>query len=694
MDPTDSMPEDDDLTVLEYVRGRIQGQLKPAETPAITENENPLNQRAHTALKPSLWIGLFLVILGQILFGLEESAFPIGGLLSMMAGVGCLWFGLPRKENLSVIPSGRQSNQIVFEFRPIWFAAALAMAVVCFLLFTDNRFGWLQTTSWLSAIGCGLYAFWHSKSPEDGKPGWNWKIWENWRTDRLFLVLALLVGVLGMTFRMKDLAGTPPEVVSAQVETYYSVSEIRQGGNYVLFSRNTVPEPLNYYWANLVSFFSGRALQMQAIRLSYSLAGLVGVLFMYGLGRQIANRWVGLVAAGLSGVSFWLILQERAAIGGGLVFPLMAGTLYCLVRGLDEQDARYFLVSAVMAGLGLMSNKVFLIFPLVAIVIMLIWKKGKSIPPVSFAGLIGVGLLVSLITVMPLLRAISLEPMSYFAPILARVGEYEVSFQGSPVSIFLLNFVKALGIANWSNLGNWVDSIANRGAVDALTAVFFVVGIVSLLRRYRESKNWKFLVPVVLFPLLVLPSALALAFPTENPSMTRAVGAAIPVLLTAGFGFAEVFTIVKDVLHHKSFGSLAIAGVLMLAPIVVNNHSLIFQQYTDQYRASAWNASEMADVVERFYSSGKEGLSYLVSYPYWVDSRAVAISMGHPEQNLSLPSSEIASTQNVAISKLFILNPMDKDSIAELQQVYPDGVITTYQTVNPDKNFVLFIVGQ
>ena len=196
MDPTDNLPEDDDLTVLEYVRGRIQGQLRLPETPAMAENENPLNQQAHTVLKPSLWIGLFLVILGQILFGLEESAFPIGGLLSMMAGVGCLWFGLPRKENPSEIPSERQSSRIVFEFRPIWFAAALAMAVVCFLLFTDNRFGWLQTASWLSAIGCGLYAFWHTSSPENGRPGLSWKFWENWRTDRLFLVLALLVAVL------------------------------------------------------------------------------------------------------------------------------------------------------------------------------------------------------------------------------------------------------------------------------------------------------------------------------------------------------------------------------------------------------------------------------------------------------------------------------------------------------------------
>jgi len=43
---------------------------------------------------------------------------------------------------------------------------------------------------------------------------------------------------------------------------------------------------------------------------------------------------------------------------------------------------------------------------------------------------------------------------------------------------------------------------------------------------------------------------------------------------------------------------------------------------------------------------------------------------------------------------LFILNPMDKDSIAELQTVYPEGVISTYQSVNSDKNFILFIVGQ
>jgi len=133
---------------------------------------------------------------------------------------------------------------------------------------------------------------------------------------------------------------------------------------------------------------------------------------------------------------------------------------------------------------------------------------------------------------------------------------------------------------------------------------------------------------------------------------------------------------------------------LLLGSAAVWNYDLIFRQYAERYKQSAWNASEIAEVIQRFFSNGKEGISYLISYPYWVDSRAVTISMGQPGQNLSLPSSEIASTSSVTLPKLFILNPMDKESIAKLQSVYPEAVISTFQSANPDKNFILFIVGQ
>lgn len=695
MDPTESLPEDDDLTVLEYVRHCIDAQFKIKEKSAETVSEQSHILESSAGVKPVFWIGLTLTVIGQILLGLERQSLPVAGLLVILSGLICLWLGIPHEAANAETHSPEDIEGIKFHLKPIWLLATLAMAAVCFLLCTENRFGWLQTLSWLTAIVCASYAFWPTKDPSQSEPKLNWKFWQDWHNDRLFFLLVLIVVALGMIFRLKDLAGLPPEVISAQVETYYSVSEIRQGADYILFSRNTVPEPLNYYWANMVALFSGRTLKIESIRLANALAGLIGIGFIYALGKTIANRWVGLVAAGLAGVSFWLILQERALIGGGLVFPLMAGALFGLVKGLDEQDGRFFLLSAVAVGLGLMSNKIFLIFPLVAVVVIISWKSGKkAIKPVKVLALLGIGLLLTLITAMPLLRAISIEPMSYFGPILARIGEYEVTYPGNPVLIFLGNFVKALGLANWINHGSWVDSIANRGAVDALTAIFFLVGIVSLLRQYQASRDWKLLVPLLLYPVLLLPSALSLAFPGENPSMTRALGAAIPVLLTSAYGMVVVFRILAAALKRKSLAVVLITGLLMFGPIVVSNYNLIFKQYASNYKNSAWNTNEIGEVINRFYSSGKEGLSYLISYPYWVDSRAVAISMGRPEQNLSLPATEIASTQSVTLPKLFILNPMDKNSIAELQAVYPDGVISTYQSTNPDKNFIIFIVGQ
>ena len=695
MDPTESLPEDDDLTVLETVRGWIDAQFKVREK-SVTEGSGQSQFRDNRVeVKPIFWVGLILTVVGQILLGMQKQSLPIAGLLAIAVGMGCLWFGIPtenwKAENLAL----EETRGIKFHLKPVWLLAALAMSAVYFLVFSEASFDWLQTLSWLTAIACGLYAFWPAREPGQIERKLSWKFWQNWRKDQVFIILVLIVAVLGLVFRLKDLAGLPPEVISAQVETYYSVSEIRQGGNYILFSRNTVPEPLNYYWAHMVSLFSGRTLKMETIRLANALAGLIGMGFVFGLGKTIANRWVGLVAAGLAGVSFWLVLQERAAIGGGLVFPLMTAAIYSLVRGLDEQDGRFILFSAVAAGLGLMSNKIFLIFPLVAMVVILCWNKWKkNNKPVQVFGLVGIGLLLSVITAMPLLRAITLEPTSYFAPILARIGEYEVTYPGNPLLIFMGNFIKALGIANWTNQGSWVDSIANRGAVDGLTAVFFLVGIVSLLREYRRNRSWKLLVVLLLYPVLLLPSVFALAFPSENPSLTRAVGAAIPVFLIAAFGTVEFLRIAAKALRQKSLAALVIVGILVFGPIVINNHNLVFQQYESQYKRSAWNASEMAEVVQRFYSSGREGLSYLISYPYWVDSRAVAISLGRPEQNLSLPATEIANTTNVTLPKLFILNPMDKDSIAELQAAYPEGVISTFQSTNPDKNFILFIVGQ
>jgi len=693
MDPTENLPDDTDLTVLAYLRKWVGEQFKTQEKQPVV-SESPVETPVPVVkVKPIFWGGLILVVFGQFLFGIENQTIPAAAIVVILAGMVCIWLGLPREMTQAEARKPAETNSVMFQIKPIWLAAALILSAVSFLIFRDNHFGWLQTLSWLTATACAVYAFWPARRAEQKSEGL--KLWQDWRNDWPFLCLVLAVAVTGMVFRLKDLNGLPPEVISAQVESYYSVSEISQGNNYVFFTRNAVPEPLNYYWSYLVNLFSGKTLSMTTLRLANSLAGLIGVVFVYGLGKLAANRWVGLTAAGLAGCSYWLVLQERATIGGGLVFPLMAIALYGLFKGLEEQDGRFYLLAAVAAGLGLMSNKIFLIFPLAAVIALLIWRsQNKQVRPQLMWGLVGIGLLVSIVAVIPLVGAVSTNPEQYLAPILARIGEYEVAYSGNPVLIFLNNFLKALGIVNWTNTGSWVDSLSGRGAVDGLTAIFFLVGIVCMVKDYRVGKDWKLLTILLLYPILLLPSALVLAFPAENPSMTRAVGAAIPVMVIAAYGISGLFRLISSVFSKKTRLLQATLIGLIFVPVAAGNYNLVFTEYAEKYKNSAWNASEIADVIQRFYSSGKEGMSYLISYPYWVDSRAVAISMGQQAYNLSLPVEQIESTVNVSLPKLFILNPMDKDSIAKLQAVYPEGVISTYQTVNPDKNFILFIVGQ
>ncbi len=93
---------------------------------------------------------------------------------------------------------------------------------------------------------------------------------------------------------------------------------------------------------------------------------------------------------------------------------------------------------------------------------------------------------------------------------------------------------------------------------------------------------------------------------------------------------------------------------------------------------------QMAQVIKR-YDTGFRISCHILGYPHWVDHRAVSILMGRPRENLSLNVSEIESTKEIVIPKIFIVNPFDKESISTLQSTYPNGVVSTYQKRNPGK---------
>ena len=136
-------------------------------------------------------------------------------------------------------------------------------------------------------------------------------------------------------------------------------------------------------------------------------------------------------------------------------------------------------------------------------------------------------------------------------------------------------------------------------------------------------------------------------------------------------------------------------GVLafMLIWSAVNNYDLVFNQYYTIYRDASWNTSEIGEVAKLFIETeGSPETTYVVGYPYWIDSRLVAINSGYPGWDYAIFSEQIAATADDPRAKIFFLNVNDQEDIALLEATFPEGVLKQYDSAVENKDFMIFTV--
>lgn len=691
-------PEPQEQTILEYLKEQLS--LRKKAEPGIAA-PSPESAPAEEMQKPFPWMtagALLLGLLAQLLLEPSTNRLGIISIIFYIGAIVLLLAGSQRKEwSLKIKPAKMQGWRI-FMGNSRLILVGVGFAALSFFMFSNGSFTLPSAFIWMAGVALVMLGLWeHSTEFHAEKPRQKTSLLSRFEQDKAWFYVAGLVTLVVLYFAFSKFSSIPPELVSGQVEHFYTVQDILSGKTSLTFGRNWVSEPLQYYWAALIATLAGGNISFDLLKLAYALANLVGVYYIYRLITELVDRWAGLLAAGLFGVAFWPVLQARAVLGAGFTLSLLIPAVFYLLRGLRCEKLNDILVSALLGGLGLLTSKVFLVFPLVVCVVLLLWLlHGDSKSKLGvFFSLIAIFLLVGMVTTVPLLRAISLKPDGYLRPILSRVSNIETALPGNPIGLFFSNWLSALGIANWSNRSSWVDGIPLRPAVDWVTGALFILGLVIALVHYRQKKDWELLAVVLLYPLLVLPSALALAFPMENPSLSRSLGAALPVFALAALG---LYTLGKPLLtalrKRKPVTPVIFIGVIAIL-ILWQNSQAIFYEYPRTYKQNAWNASEMGAVIKQTKQNfGGLGGVWVIGYPYWVDARAVAIEADQPNANYAIQPAELETTLGFPLPKLFLLNPQDGDTLTELQALYPTGSVVLYPSVYPEKNFLIFTVAQ
>jgi NADH:ubiquinone oxidoreductase subunit K len=370
--------------------------------------------------------------------------------------------------------------------------------------------------------------------------------------------------------------------------------------------------------------------------------------------------------------------------------------MYYMIRGLRRQNINDILLTGLFLGLGLHGYTPFRIVPIFVVLGTLIYilhrpARNKRLQAIFALVLIA---FISLVVFIPLLRYWLANPELFAYRAFSRLTGMEVGFQNSPLVIFFQNFWKASIMFFWDNGVIWAHSVPSRPALEVVSGALYFLGIAGLVIRYIRKRNWMDLFLLVSIPLLLMPSILSLAYPGENPSLNRTAGAIVPVFVVIAMAFESTIRAVWERLHGR-VGRIAVIITVALLWLWSgsNNYDLVFNQYYNIYLSSSWNTSEIGELAKLFIDTqGSPQKTYLVGYPYWVDSRLVAINAGYPGLDFAIFTEQIPDTLDDPRAKIFFLNVNDEEDMALLQELFPNGTLSRYTSSMKSKDFMIFSV--
>lgn len=709
----------DEPSVLDYLKSKLNpwrekisipynedaaSTVEPLAASAAEAAAGQAGERAAVRFLAWPWrsvLAFFLAFGGQSLLEPPDRS-PYLAIGRYLAAAGLLVLAILRKEwRLPLLPVDAEAPMTI-EIRRNAFVVSLPLILLAFIAFGGNRFTAINLALWLLAMAFLLRALWQAEGPAWGerlralaevihRPPWTFRI-SAWGA---LVALAVVVVVF---FRFYHLGQVPGEMFSDHAEKLLDVSDVLDGQWSIFFPRNTGREAIQMYLTAAIATLLGTGLSFISLKIGTALAGLLTLPYIYLLGKEIGNRWVGLLAFVLAGVAYWPNVISRV----GLRFPLyplfVAPTLYYLIRGLRTQNRNLILLSGLALGLGLHGYSPMRLVPAIVVIAVALYllhpqSRGKRFQ--SFWALIVLAF-VAFVVFLPLLRYMLEVPEMFGYRAFSRLGTSERVYPGPVGQIFLNNLWEAVIMFFWKNGNIWVHSVTDRPALDVTTAALYFLGTVLLLVRYLRRRNWVDLFLLLSVPLLMMPSILSLAFPEENPSLNRTGGAIVPVFVIAAVALEGLLRSLWE-RPRASLGKGAVIGlgILLLGMSMNQNYNLVFNQYNRQFMDGAWNTSEIGRVIRSFADSvGSADTAYVVPYPHWVDTRLVGINAGYPRRDFALWPESFGETLADTRAKLFVLKPEDEKSLAALRELYPQGVATYHPALRPGKDFVLFTVPQ
>lgn len=336
----------------------------------------------------------------------------------------------------------------------------------------------------------------------------------------------LLILLVAAALRLFALDATPPGLQHDEVFHGHDAVTVLLGNRPLYFTSNAGNEPLFIYLMSITVGLFGH--NEWGIRLAAVICGLLTLLFTYLWIRRAFNQRTALIASALLAVNFWPLFLSRVGLRAASV-PMMAALAAFLISD--------FRVLIVTAGRDVsLSRRRSIASPMLAGVALGLslytYPAARTLPVIVVAFCLVYSLITrrlnkALLLVL-IVAAIVFAPLGYTITTLPE-ADTRLQQLGGPVQAALSgNFepvlrytLDTLGMFTFGGDPITRYNLPDRPVFDPITGLFFYVGLVLAIRKWREPR---YLFALIWLPIGLLPSMLS----DSAPSFLRA-SASLPV---------------------------------------------------------------------------------------------------------------------------------------------------------------------
>lgn len=303
----------------------------------------------------------------------------------------------------------------------------------------------------------------------------------------------LIAGMgLGIAFRVHELRSQPYGIWFDEAQNGIVARTILDGAHPIFVGGPTqLPALMFYAFAAGLAIFGDNITSLRAVTTA---AGVLNIVFVYLLARELFDHRTGVLAAFFLAVMRWHVNFSRFAMHGVFAPLFMVATFYFLVRGLKGKGTWNFAASGMMAAVGLQTYYSFALVPVVVALYVLHHVISERVLPWR-----------KLLTG---LRIFALGAIIVYAPLgdwaihhwdtfNQRANTVSVTKNRSPSEVYhvvVKSTKKHLLMFSGAGDRNGRHNIPGRPMLDTSTGFLFVLGAGYALARIRSAAHFLLLI--------------------------------------------------------------------------------------------------------------------------------------------------------------------------------------------------------